>query len=212
MSYFPISRFINNSNYNVASKEYHHGSVNILITQANAITNYRLKDVLCAGWIFIKSNKGEIDSIVFPNIIDYGGNAGLFVPNKQFSDNLFAIEKLGDYSGMLILIDLNGKVLKFPGGAYFLAKDKNILFSISELDCTGIDIIDLNTLKSLYSTTCLPKSPDFWFQIGNKYYFTSIDYPDSAYFYEGPKRGFISKLLNNKLSEGSEKIELDFNP
>jgi hypothetical protein len=195
--YYPASKYLLDTNYLVSKNIYHHGSVNIEVYQANKLKDHGWEEPLCVGWIFIKSDDRIIDSLIFPNIMALGGDAGLFIPEKSFSDSLFVIIKLGDYVGKLFLIGTKGNIYSFHGGAYFLSKDKKLLFSLYDSDCTGIDVIDLRVLKSIFTLNCLPQQPEYWYIRGNSYYFTSIDTPDSAYFYGGPNKGFVSYLLDN---------------
>lgn len=154
-----------------------------------------------------------MDSVVFPQIDAMGGDAGLSIPKRQFSDSLFAIVKLGDYDGRLILVRPNAQVIQFPGGAgYLITNDHRYLFSISQSDCQGIDIIRLTDLASIYKADCLPGQPDYWYIHNHHYFFVSIDQPDSAYFYLGRQRGFVARPFDRKSKSTSEAAQYDFPP
>jgi hypothetical protein len=206
----PLTKYLLDTNYIVTSNFYHHKSIDIEISQAKRKYNHGYESPFNIGRVFIKSGNFIIDSLIFPDIKAYGGHAGLDIPERKFSDSLFAIIKRGDYDGRLYLINTKGKVFNFPGGEYFISKDKKLLFSISESDCSGIDIIDLKTLKSIYSITCLSKNPDYWFFYDKKYYYTSLDIKDSVYVYEGPIKGFVSYFMDKRTFKSAEKIKLDF--
>jgi hypothetical protein len=210
ISYSPIKKYLLDTNYIVTRNSYHHLSIDIEVSQAKRKYNHGYESPFNVGWIFIKSGNYIIDSLIFPDIKAYGGYAGLYIPENNFSDSLFVIIKRGDYDGRLYLINTKGKVFNFPGGSYFVSKDKKLLFSISELDCRGIDIIDLKTLNSIYSKTCLSKNPDYWFLFDKKYYYTSHEIKDSVYVYEGPNKGFVSHLRDKRTFKSAKKIKLDF--
>jgi hypothetical protein len=209
-SYSPLKKYLLDTNYVVTSNVYHYQSIDIEVSQAKRKYNHGYESPFNVGCVFIKSGNYIIDSLIFPDIKAYGGYAGLDIPERKFSDSLFVIIKRGDYDGRLYLINTKGKVFNFPGGGYFITKDKKLLFSISELDCSGIDIIDLKTLKSIYSKTCLSKNPDYWFFFDKKYYYTSLEIKDSVYVYEGPNKGFVSHFMDKKTFKSAKKIKLDF--
>jgi len=103
----------------------------------------------CDSWIKIMRNDSVLYSREFLKM-DLEG-AGLFVPKVQPLDDYFFIIKHGDYEGIQIIIDANGKVKEIPGGQYFFSTDKKYMFVLQEVDGTlPFRVMDLSTMHFVF--------------------------------------------------------------
>ncbi|MEO9513596.1 MAG: SH3 domain-containing protein [Flavobacteriaceae bacterium] len=134
-----------NKNVSLSAKDEYFKEVNIKFIQLRPTEDFY--DFSCRGLIrTIKENK-LIDEINYGNIDPVGSNFGLTFSKNQNKENLFIASKFGDYEGEIIIIDGNGKIQRFEGGQYFVAKNGKYLVSSWSSDLSGLTIYDLEEKK-----------------------------------------------------------------
>lgn len=130
-------------------------------------------DFYCRAIVQTKSEQGIIDQLYFNDIEPVGSSFGICFIKNQISKKHVIGSKFGDYSGLLIIIDSSGKILKVPGGNYFTYSSR---FIISDWysDLSGISIYDLEMNKVVYSQE-LPVYISKWHEGNGKLYVAEWD-------------------------------------
>lgn len=121
------------------------------------------------------TERGKImDELYFENIEPVGSSYGICFNKKQPNDKFLIGSKYGDYSGQLIIIDNKGKIIKNPGGDYFISDNNRFIISDWYSDLSGITIFDFKTSKIVYSKE-LPVYLSKWYENAGKYYAAEWD-------------------------------------
>ncbi len=96
----------------------------------------------------IRTNNVNTDSLLFENIDPVGSAYGVYLC-KDLICNYYIALKYGDYEGLTILIDTNGKIEKFSGGLPYIDYENHILISEYYSDISGFTMFDLENHKLL---------------------------------------------------------------
>lgn len=123
----------------------------------------------CKAIIQTKTKNRKIDELYFDNIEPVGSSYGICFTKNQTNKKYIIGSKYGDYEGLVIIINSNGKILRKSGGNYFVSEDKKYLVSDWYSDLTGITIFDLEKNMIVYSKE-FPVSLSKWFENKGKYY------------------------------------------
>ena len=123
----------------------------------------------CKAIIQTRTKNRKIDELYFDNIEPVGSSYGICFTKNQTNKKYIIGSKYGDYEGLVIIINSNGKILRKSGGNYFVSEDKKYLVSDWYSDLTGITIFDLEKNMIVYSKE-LPVSLSKWFENKGKYY------------------------------------------
>ena len=126
-------------------------------------------DFNCKAIIQTRTKNRNIDELYFENIEPVGSSYGICFTKNQINKKYIIGSKYGDYKGLVIIINSNGKILRESGGNYFVSEDKKYLISDWHSDLTGITIFDLEKNAIVYSKK-LPVYLSKWFVDNGKYY------------------------------------------
>jgi hypothetical protein len=208
---YPDSSFV------VTTQTYSHGKCQIRLIQVKNISSIKpYSPFLCRAWLTIERKNKVLHTIYLDDIDAVGSYYGLFIPNRQPSAEFFAIVKFGDYDGRLYLVDLQGNLTEYPGGAYIVSRFEEFLLVEYYSDSQSIEVIDLKNGESLIHGPDTLPPPGQWYFNGKGqegyYFYTSENSPDSMYICDIHSRQFVSQVLNKKLAAESDKISYDFFP
>jgi len=126
-------------------------------------------DSNCKVIIQTRTKNRNIDELYFENIEPVGSSFGICFTKNQTNKKYIIGSKYGDYEGLVIIINSNGKIRRELGGNYFVSEDKKYLVSDWYSDLTGITIFDLEKNVIVYSKE-LPVYLSKWFENKGKYY------------------------------------------
>jgi hypothetical protein len=130
----------------------------------------------CRGWLTIRLEDTIITKQFFRSIEAVGGCSGLFVPDTQPREDFFIFSKLGDYSGIIFIVDATGNMTQKIGGSFCISKDKRYLFSNYDSDLEGLTVYDLDKHLLLYSAyDQVPQSLGAWYFQDGKYFARAYD-------------------------------------
>ncbi|MFC1584488.1 hypothetical protein ACFL5V_02955 [Fibrobacterota bacterium] len=210
--------------FEIHEQTYPHGDVTI------RITHVRRKDpssaggnsfYLCRAWLSIEKQGVTVKEFNYPDIAPVEGEYGLFVPQQQPSKEFFLVVKVGDYDGLLKLIDRQGNVTNLPGGYYFLAGD-SILFSEYHSDLPGLAAFDLRHRQLLFKRFHIPHILQ-WYKAGGTYFYTepiqplrkagsSTRKPGVIHVYDFDSNKLKQKTHVSEWQAHPQKINYDFDP
>lgn len=123
----------------------------------------------CKAIIQTTKKNRIIDELYFENIEPVGSSYGICFNEKQPNKEFLIGSKYGDYSGEIIIIDQNGKVINESGGDYFLSANKRYVISDWYSDLSGITVFNFETNKVVCSKE-LPVYLSKWYENAEKYY------------------------------------------
>jgi len=121
------------------------------------------------------------------------------------------VVKHGDYDGALFLIDKQGAIREYLGGAYVLSVDHKFLFSVYYTDDSGIEVIDLTSGSSLFREFSFPY-PRQWYSLEGWYFFVSENSPDSLFSWDPLKRVFQIAKIDSANLQKANKLQWSFLP
>lgn len=147
--------------------KFHQLTVSVIRLQNN---NTSAKDFSCRGWVLVFKNKTLVDSVYYGQMDANGGNAGLYVPQKQPLAAYFMVTKLGDYDGQIIVIDSTGKIKTDVGGNILITPDKKYVYAEYSTDI-GFGLSVFNVSKNSFEFSC-DTTPTLtgWFNVKGKTY------------------------------------------
>jgi len=214
IAYEPFDETKYGSDYAVSKCEIHHGKAVIRITQVKAKTPSPKTPHCCRAWLTIERNGKTLFQRYYGDIEPVGGSYGLFIPQNQPPSPYFAIVKHGDYDGRLFLVHKSGEVHDLKGGSYFVTTDKRYLFSEYVSDLSGLEVFDLRTGKTVFTS-----GEDFpyiygWYEIHGEYFFLESDSLRKkaleAYFIDPAKGQMTKQTLTAEELSVAKKIDYDF--
>lgn len=186
----------------------------IHVAPKNEVNDYNEKyqtDIVdCSAKMKIFKNNKEINSFEYINIDAVGSCAGVSFPKNQFSNKFLFGCKYGDYDGRVIQIDLNGKMVDYTGGNYFVTNDKKYLISEWYSDLRGITIIDIENGKEYFEKEFKNDFAD-WFEHDGEYYNCEINennrYSGQVYKLNLKAKKFQRMKINFKTVLNYKKVE-----
>ena len=200
-------------NFVTTEQQYLHGNCLIRIIHVKNLSESSVP-TYCRAWLNVEFNNKIIHQIYLDDIEPVGAQYGLFVPRNQPNKEFFTIVKFGDYDGKLYLVDKEGNINDFWGGAYFITIDKKFMISEHHSDLHEIEVIDLMNGKSFFR--CSEQIPDplqwYYYKTGlrTEYFFVSSEHPDLMYVCDFVKKRIRIKFLINNVLSMSTKIKYDF--
>lgn len=154
---------------------FHQYTISVIRVQNNASGK---KDFSCRGWVLVSKNKILTDSVYYGQMDANGGNAGLFVPQKQPLQAYFMVTKLGDYDGQIIIIDTTGKIKTDVGGNILITPDKKYVYAEYSTDIDfGLSVFNISKNRFEFSCDSTP-TLEGWFNVKGKAY--GLINPDDA--------------------------------
>jgi hypothetical protein len=200
------------STFTVTQDHYQFGHLQIQVIQVRRRhVHDRNPFDYCRAWLNVLKNNKVTAQKYFPDFEPVGSYFGLFVPNHQLLQNFFSIVKLGDYDGRLLLIDKNGTIREYYGGAFLVTPDKKYLFSHYASDLSALEVIDATNGKSLGRRTTFPEVAQ-WYSDKGQYFFSSSDQPDSVYTWNSHRRVFQASRADSTKLQTAIKLHWDFVP
>jgi len=159
--------------YNIEFQSFILDSVTIEIAQIFR-KDHAYDPFICRAIIQTTMNGKILNELYFENIEPVGSSYGICFSKRQANDKFLIGSKYGDYSGQLIIIDNKGKIIKNPGGDYFISDNNQFIISDWYSDLSGITIFDFKTSKIVYSKE-LPVYLSKWYVNAGKYYAAEWD-------------------------------------
>jgi hypothetical protein len=104
-----------------------------MVVRARLRPGHEEEGVRCQTWWGLKKDGRWVFSENV-SLEGLGGFAGLYMPPVQPSRAFFTLVRFGNYDGQLIKILPSGKVLRCPGGNYFLTPDNQYMVSLADMD------------------------------------------------------------------------------
>lgn len=153
---------------NTTTRTYNMGFVDVVVSQLKNNESEYQEDFLCRGTIKTFKNNIPVDSLKFKDMDAVGDSYGLNFSSQPIPDLIIGL-KFGDYNGRLIIISESGKIENYPGGPFFIPKNKNLIVSPWHSDLSGITIYDIEKKKVVMQKE-VPVYLSYWYNFQNEYY------------------------------------------
>ncbi len=208
--------------FRITQQNYVLGETQIKVIEVKNL-GFRVEPYACRAWFQVRRGGTLIGQRYYADTEPVGFSYGIFIPRQQPWADFFVAVKEGDYDGRLLLVDKDGKLNDFPGGFYFLSKDRRFLIGIQASDDQPLVVVDVEQRRLLIDGR-KDRNPGIldWYQENSSYFYTSDD-PQAAQSVSQGKRvpvyrvdlahgRVVRALLSAKALALAHKIEYDFDP
>lgn len=201
--------------YKVTRTSHTLGDLSIQITHAKKRQPDGSAPCFCRAWVDVHREKKLVRRIFYGDFEPVGFSYGVFVPAKQPSEDYFALVKVGDYDGRLLLIDKQGAVTDLMGGFFFVTADGRFIVSKYSSDLSGLAVFDLQLHKLLFKTEDVPDILQ-WYKNTSGYFFTVDDSPQeeniAIYRLNLKTAKLMDGVIDLKKLRAATKVRYDFDP
>ena len=186
-----------------------------LVQVAAAHPDDRVK--YCSSWIELRRGRQLEQRLHFVQDEPSNPPYGLFIaPNQPVPDYL-SVVKLGDLDGRLILIHKSGHVINLPGGAFFLDREQQWLYSQHFSDVSGLTVFDLREGRVIWSTLAVPQAAR-WYRSGSEYLFTRFELDgrtenrEMVFLVRPRQKQVLEQSVTPAFFNGLRQVHFDFAP
>jgi hypothetical protein len=130
-------------------------------------------DTGCFAWLTIQQDNIPIRKLYYNTLESVGNCYGIFLPVTQPLKNYYFISVIGGYEGIFFILDTVGNFNEYDGGEIYISSDNHYLFSPSASDLPALTVVDLNSMKVVFSDNIEPYLGNWYFKDG--IYFAEID-------------------------------------
>lgn len=129
---------------------------------------------VCQSRLLVMQGDKVLDSLNFSNIDPVGFYYGLYL-YKELVFNHLLLSKFGDYEGLSIFVNQEGKIFKILGGYMFIDQSNGLVFSNYMSDLNGFSVFDLTLNQEVVRFDNIDLEPLGFYKIDNQYFVSLID-------------------------------------